>query len=64
MHPFQFRQDALGPGLPRRLQQQAAARRRADLVQAMDPTLVRDSETVNEPLGAVFHFVLVEEVRP
>ncbi len=35
---------------------------RADLVQAMDPRLVADSET--EYLNATFHFVLLEEDRP
>jgi hypothetical protein len=35
---------------------------RADLVQAMDPTDVRESETPY--LNAVFHFVLVERDRP
>ncbi len=34
----------------------------ADLVQAMDPALVAESETVRA--GAAFHFVLVEEARP
>ena len=35
---------------------------RADLVQAMDPQLVADSET--EYLNATFHFVLLEEAHP
>ena len=35
---------------------------RADLVQAMDPQLVADSETVY--LNATFHFVLLEGDRP
>lgn len=35
---------------------------RADLVQAMDPTLVAESETTY--LNASFHFVLIEENRP
>jgi hypothetical protein len=35
---------------------------RADLVQAMDPRLVAESETVY--LNATFHFVLREETRP
>lgn len=35
---------------------------RADLVQAMDPQLVADSETVH--LNATFHFVLLEGERP
>lgn len=35
---------------------------RADLVQAMPPALVADSET--EYLNATFHFVLIEEGRP
>jgi hypothetical protein len=35
---------------------------RADLVQAMDPQLVADSETVY--LNATFHFVLLEEPHP
>jgi hypothetical protein len=34
----------------------------ADLVQAMDPKLVSDSEVVRA--GAAFHFVLVEESAP
>lgn len=35
---------------------------RADLVQAMDPQLVAESETTYE--NAMFHFVLVEDARP
>jgi hypothetical protein len=35
---------------------------RADLVQAMDPQLVADSETVHQ--NATFHFVLLEGDRP
>jgi len=35
---------------------------RADLVQAMDPQSVAESETTH--LNATFHFVLLEEVRP
>jgi hypothetical protein len=35
---------------------------RADLVQAMDPQLVAESETVY--LNATFHFVLLEGDRP
>jgi hypothetical protein len=35
---------------------------RADLVQAMDPQIVADSETAY--LNATFHFVLIEEVQP
>jgi hypothetical protein len=35
---------------------------RADLVQAMDPQLVADSETTY--LNATFHFVLLEEAQP
>ena len=35
---------------------------RADLVQAMDPQLVAESETTL--LNATFHFVLLEEARP
>ena len=35
---------------------------RADLVQAMDPQMVADSETAY--LNATFHFVLLEEDRP
>jgi hypothetical protein len=35
---------------------------RADLVQAMDPQLVADSET--SFLNANFHFVLIEGDRP
>ncbi len=35
---------------------------RADLVQAMEPHLVSESETVH--LNATFHFVLIERVRP
>ena len=35
---------------------------RADLVQAMDPRLVAESETAY--LNATFHFVLLEETRP
>jgi hypothetical protein len=35
---------------------------RADLVQAMDPQLVAESETSH--LNATFHFVLLEEARP
>lgn len=35
---------------------------RADLVQAMDPQSVAESETSH--LNATFHFVLLEEARP
>jgi hypothetical protein len=35
---------------------------RADLVQAMDPQLVSDSEIVHQ--NATFHFVLLEGDRP
>jgi hypothetical protein len=36
---------------------------RADLVQAMDPVLVRESEA-DLGDGVTFHFILVPEVRP